>query len=866
MSAWLALSARSASDFVDIKNQLIPLTADWQVMQVPAGSHALPSTLSEAKSVIFPAPVPGTIASALRAAGQFDYGKNDFDELDVWYFCDLDLPGNAAHLHFEGLATHAEVYWNESLILQSENMFIAHKLDLAAHSVSGKGRLSLRFLALNTQLAQRRPRPRWKTRLVEQQQLRWLRTSLLGRMPGWSPPVAPVGPYRPIMLELQSPARIIDHRIRSKLEGADGSLEIELTLQSVHAPTACSIHIGEQEFVLNWQRLGEGQYRILGLCQMQQVKKWWPHTHGDAALYTLELSMAYGDDRQTIRLGHTGFRQIKVDQREGDFNLHVNGIPVFCRGACWTPMDIISLQNEAASLRHMLILARDAGMNMLRLVGTMVYETDAFYQLCDELGILVWQDCMFANMDYPVTDAAFAASIEKEVQQFLLRTQASPCIAVVCGNSEVEQQAAMLGQPAELWRNTFFAETLPGLCQQYRPDVQYWPSSPSGGVMPFQLDNGVAHYFGVGAYLRPLDDARRSAVRFTSECLGFSNMPDDELLDSMLKNGETPGPHPAWKQGIPRDNGTGWDFEDVRDHYMAELYQVNPASLRYTDRERFLSLARSTTGEVMAKTIAEWRSTGSSCHGALIWFWRDLRPGAGWGIIDASGKPKAAYYYLKRAMAALTVLITDEGLNGLALHVINDGPEAFEGELELNFYRQAETRVAHGRTAVKLAPHTSIKIQDYALLPHFIDTSYAYRFGPAGHDVVAAVLYQQAQQGRQGHEQAIATDFHFPQSHQLAVQADTGLQAHCSMDADGGYVLHLSTQRLAQAVSIQIPGLLPEDNYFHMAPASCREVRLSVIHGKPIKSGHVQAQNAQGSVRVAVVNGAVTGALNSVAT
>ncbi|WP_423005587.1 glycosyl hydrolase 2 galactose-binding domain-containing protein [Undibacterium sp. Ji83W] len=827
---------------------LIPLTADWQAVQVASGSAILPSGLPSG----LPAQVPGTIASALRAAGQFEYGKDNFDEVDVWYFCDLDLPENAACLHFEGLATHAEVYWNDSIILRSENMFTAHSLDLAALAVSGKGRLSLRFLAMNTQLAQRRPRPRWKTRLVEQQQLRWMRTSLLGRMPGWSPPVAPVGPYRQILLELQSPARVTSKNISSKLDGADGVLEIELTVQSTHALTACSIKIGEQDFALNWQSLGGNQYRILGLCRIAEVKKWWPHTHGDAALYALELQIASAGHMQTIDLGHAGFRQIQVDLRDGDFNLHVNDVPVFCRGACWTPVDIISLQNEAIDLHQMLTLARDAGMNMLRVIGTMVYETAEFYQLCDQLGILVWQDCMFANMDYPVSDGAFAASITTEVQQFLQRTQVSPCIAVVCGNSEVEQQAAMLGQPAELWRNEFFAQTLPGLCQQYRPDVQYWPSSPSGGVMPFQLDSGVAHYFGVGAYLRPLDDARRSAIRFTSECLGFSNMPDDELIDSMLRNGETPGPHSAWKQGIPRDNGTGWDFEDVRDHYMAELYKVNPANLRYADRERYLSLARTTTGEVMAKTIAEWRRVGSTCHGALIWFWRDLRPGAGWGIIDAQGKPKAAYYYLKRAMATLTVLITDEGLNGLALHVINDGPQAFEGELELNLYRHAEARIAHGRIAVRVAAHAAIKVQDYALLPHFIDTSYAYRFGPAGHDVVHAALYHQ------GHEQAIATDFHFPLGHQFDQQADVGLRAHCSQDADGNHILHLSTQKLAQAVTVQIPGMLPEDNYFHMAPGSSRQVRLSVMHGKSIRPGHVQAQNALANVRVAIANSAAT--------
>ncbi|MCH8621237.1 glycoside hydrolase family 2 protein [Undibacterium sp. TS12] len=824
----------------------IPLEADWQACQVASGKYALPSELQDV--LFMPAPVPGTIASALHAAGQFVLGQDDFDEVDVWYCCDIDLTDCAARLHFEGLATHAEIFWNDRLLERSDNMFCALSLDLHQHKVCGKGRLSLRFIALNSILAQRRARPRWKTRLVAQQQLRWLRTSLLGRMPGWSPPLAPVGPYRAVMLELHSPLRIISKRVLSKLDADNGVLELELSVWTEQIVSAASIRIGELAYSLQCQAVDGSHYVLSAQCYIQQVNKWWPHTHGEPGLYDLVLEIQCAGQTLIRSLGKTGFRQINVDQHDGGFHLHVNQVSVFCRGACWTPLDVMSLQNEETELRKTLMLARDAGMNMLRVIGTMVYESTKFYQACDELGILVWQDCMFANMDYPVADPAFAASIRQEVQQFLNRIQNSPCIAVVCGNSEVEQQAAMLGQPAELWSNIFFSQTLPELCLQYRPDVQYWPSSPSGGVMPFQTDQGVAHYFGVGAYLRPLEDARRSNVRFTTECLGFANMPDDELIDSMLNNGETPGPHPAWKQGVPRDNGTAWDFEDVRDHYMAKLYDVDVGRLRFAERECYLALARTTTGEVMARTLAEWRRVGSACHGALIWFWKDLRPGAGWGVIDAHGRPKAAYYYLKRAMAALTVLITDEGLNGLALHVLNDGEHAFTGELELALYRQAEICVARGRMAVQVPAHGGIKIPDYQLLPHFVDTAYAYRFGPPGHDVAVAQLYHA------GSDAAIATDCLFPDGQDLSMQTDLGLQAYCAPEPDGAVILHVSTKKFAQAVSVQIPGLLPEDNYFHLAPGSSRQIRLSAITGKNVRQGQLQAQNAVAGVRVEIKN------------
>ncbi|MFZ6656354.1 glycosyl hydrolase 2 galactose-binding domain-containing protein [Undibacterium sp. TJN19] len=837
--------------YLTAMNTRIALNAGWQVTQVASAQFVLPSALQAANLPCLAAQVPGTIASALRAAGQFEYGAHHFDDVDIWFQCRLTIPADAASLCFDGLATHAEIYWNDSLLLRSENMFVAHRIELAEHVVSGDGVLSLHFLALNPLLAQKRPRPRWKTRLVEQQQIRWIRTSLLGRMPGWSPPAAPVGPYRPIWLEMHRPVRIISQHIASRRDGDDGLVEVELLLQSQHPVSAASLYIDDLAQELSLQILPDGTLKSTAVCRIPQARKWWPHTHGEAALYSLQLQTESNGQLETIALGQTGFRDIRLDQNNGDFHLHVNQQSVFCRGVCWTPVDVLSLHADLAALRAMLTLVRDAGMNMLRVVGTMCYEVPEFYRLCDEMGILVWQDFMFANMDYPVSDAAFATSIAQEAQQFLARTQTSPCMVVLCGNSEIEQQAAMLGQPAGLWRNVFFADTLPALCQSWRPDVIYWPSSPSGGVMPFQVDTGVAHYFGVGAYLRPLQDARRSGVRFTSECLGFSNMPDDELIDSMLKNGETVGPHPAWKQGIPRDNGTAWDFEDVRDHYMASLYQLDPVHLRSTDRERYLILARTSTGEVMAASISEWRRAGSACHGALVWFWRDLRPGAGWGIVDAYGKPKAAYYYLKRAMAALTVLVTDEGLNGLALHVVNDTAKAFNGELELNLFRQAGTRIAHGRIHIQVDAHSNLTLQDYALLPHFMDTSYAYRFGPPGHDVVVVNLYQA------GSDAPLANAFHFPegltQGLNFTRESDLGLKAICRVDDDGRHVLHLSTQKLALAVAVHMPGFIPADNYFHLAPGSSYQVRLHATGtgSAPARAqAHAQAQNALASVRI----------------
>ena len=135
----------------------------------------------------------------------------------------------------------------------------------------------------------------------------------------------------------------------------------------------------------------------------------------------------------------------------------------------------------------------------------------------------------------------------------------------------------------------------------------------------------------MGAYLRPFDDARRAGVRFAAECLAFSNVPDAAMVDSLLGEGAAPGHHPRWKAGVPRDAGAGWDFEDVRDHYVRLLFGVEPSDLRARDIDRYLDLGRVATGEAMLRTFAEWRRPGSSCRGGLVWFARDLCAGRGLG-------------------------------------------------------------------------------------------------------------------------------------------------------------------------------------------------------------------------------------------
>jgi beta-mannosidase len=225
-----------------------------------------------------------------------------------------------------------------------------------------------------------------------------------------------------------------------------------------------------------------GPGALSGTLSLPGIAPWFPHTHGEPALHGLTLVL--GDE--AIDLGRIGFRSIAVDRgADGEgFGLVVNGVPVFCRGACWSSADVVTLGRGRAAYEPWLRLARDANMNMIRLAGVMTYEDDAFFALCDELGIMVWQEMMLANFDYPQGDAGFCDRHPGGGRDPARPDAglAQPC--GLCGGSEVFQQAAMLGAPPQAWSGPVFDDILPEVVTRLRPDIAYVPNSPSGGRCP----------------------------------------------------------------------------------------------------------------------------------------------------------------------------------------------------------------------------------------------------------------------------------------------------------------------------------------------------------------------------------------------
>lgn len=800
---------------------------DWEFCCTPAGQCVTPRDVASAGPEWLPTTVPSTAAASLRALGRWSLNgpPRRFDDVDWWYRVRVDVPAPRAPLTLglDGLATAATVWLDDRELLSSRNMFLRHELPLGSPE-PGAHALVIRFAALDRLLKERRPRPRWRTPMVENQQLRWWRTTLLGRTPGWSPPAAAVGPWRDVWLGTSAGSSLSAIDLDCELEGTTGVLALRARCDGDRC----------DGLRLELRRLGEvfsapidvsADQAATAVLRVENVAKWWPHTHGEPALYDAYLCAADGSE---VDLGAVGFRRVSLQTTATEFRLFINDVPVFCRGVCWTPPDPVSLTATAAEYERMLSLVAAAGMNTVRVVGTMTYESDAFFDACDARGILVWQDLMFANMDYPADDGDFLQSVTEEVRQTISDLRRRPCLAVICGNSEVEQQAAMWGTQRELWTPTLFHGPIAELARSLSPAVPYWPSSAHGGSFPHDPSSGTTSYYGVGAYQLSMHERRNDAPVFATECLALANVPERDSLDEMLPGADSRVHQARWHERAPRDLGAGWDFDDVRDRYFAQLFGMAPAAVRYADHERYLALSRLVSAELMAATMAEWRSGPSRCRGALVLFLRDLWPGAGWGILDSAGRPKAAWYGLRRVLQPLGVTIADRGCAGLAVCVTSDRPGVVEGHLEVTTYRDGTPVGTIGSAPIEIAAHATVVVSANELFDTWQDLSYVYRFGPPVHDTVVARL-----RDRQG--AVLAECGYRPPGVDVPSARWDDVSITVDRDHDQAALI-VSASRYVRGLALELPGATFSDNYVDLLPGSAALRLVLAGNGLPLGS------------------------------
>ena len=282
--------------------------------------------------------------------------------------------------------------------------------------------------------------------------------------------------------------------------------------------------------------------------------------------------------------------------------------------------------------------------------------------------------------------------------------------------------------------------------------------------------------------------------------------------------------HPRWKAGVPRDAGAGWDFDDLRDHYLALVFGVDPGTLRRSDHARYLELSRAVTGEIMAHAFGEWRRAASPCAGAMILWLRDLVAGASYGVVDHHGRPKTAYHHLRRILAPQAVWLVDEATGGVVAHVANDGPVPMSARLRIALYTDQEQSVGQGQVDLDVPAHGTGEWAVESVIGHFVDVGWTFRFGPPAQDTIVASLERDTDDGTELLSQA----FLFPAGRPLTVEPERrlGLSATARTRADGTVALTVASRRVAYGVRIHAAGFATSDDGFSVEPGGQRTIEL----------------------------------------
>lgn len=809
---------------------ILTLEHNWRLVRTQASEHEDPETVDWNSAVAVS--VPSTVGSAVAENSQLANAvEADLDASDWWYQTEVQLQTDSrqqAWLDFEGLATLAEVWLNGEKLLTSNNMFRRHLVDVRNRQ-SGGHMLTIAFRSVSNDLSTKRPRGRWKTQLVGDQQLRWIRTSLLGRIPGWTPPTPAIGPWRPITLHTGKSLSILTDNSWTTVTNGHAILNVDVQLADDPASPESQLIVellGQTfELPIDWQN---GVGRVQARLDLDEVPLWYPHTHGPAERVKLAFYQSRGSTALAERM--ICFREIRADRSEGGFSITVNRSRIFCRGGCWTIGDIRDFGGSVERLRSILTTSVNAGLNMIRVGGTMTYESDAFYALCDELGILVWQDFMFASLDYPVDNEDFLDNVKCEVEQQARRLRRFGSVAVFCGSSETEQQAAMVGKNRETWEHPLFRTQIPAWLEELGVEQPYVPSSPCDGPLPMHNAVGISHYFGVGAYLQGIDDLDRSRVRFATECLAFANVPSDYTLKKRF-GGPAPAVHtPTWKAGVPRDSGTGWDFEDVRDHYLRELYGVDPVTLRYENNARYMYLSSVASGEVMARTYDRWR-TDSRCCGALVWFLNDIRQGAGWGLIDSDARAKPALEILRESWQPVAIDLRDRGMDGMSIAIHNAEKATFQGQLRVRLFADSRRLVSDEETPIQLDQGQSIELALDEILGTFSDHLHRHRFGPRRQDTISVRLIDEKGELTLSRQRGLC------ESMLLAPDCTVNVTRE---DSEGAVII--SSDRALRRVRLSSPNADFAQNYFDLLPNENRRIEIRRQSGDAAR-GTVSAVN-----------------------
>ncbi|MHC4915393.1 MAG: beta-mannosidase [Planctomycetota bacterium] len=678
--------------------------AGWRLVEIGGVGGPLPAT------------VPGTVHTDLMKAGRIPDPHLGLNEEKVRWVAERDwswsrefevsgelLARDRVELVFEGLDTAARVLLNGEEVAESDNMYVPLRVDVKPRLRAGVNSLEVRIESPVRLRRQREEQAGLELRQGQGKAAAYLRKAPYSFFWDWGPELPTSGIWKPVRLEAFE-ARIADvwPRVELAADAKSAKLSARVAVESAAAGRAeLALRLaghGLELEVVEEVELAAGASTHEVTFEVESPELWWPNGYGDQPLYELRSALRAGGAEIDADSHRVGFRAIELvrepDERGESFLFRINGVPVFCRGANWIPDDSFLPRVTRERLERAVAMAAGAHMNMLRVWGGGVYESEDFYDLCDERGILVWQDFVFACGMYPDHLDWFRESVRREAEANVKRLRGRTCLALFCGNNECHQGWHEWGwKTSGKWDRFYgerlYHEVLPEVVSRLAPDTVYWPGSPWGGEPPNSQDVGDTHYWGVWHRREPAEGYESLTCRFLSE-FGFES-----------------GPCPA---AVREFAGGREVFPDSQVMLSHEKCTDGKVKLRqYLETEFGVGAARDLTGWIYRSQYVQAHCIGTAlrhtrrrfpeCGGVLFWQHNDCWPVTSWSCMDHRCRPKALWYQARRDFAPAACSVADREDRVSVWVVANRPGDAPAGDVRVRLLDFAGTVLFEERAA-----------------------------------------------------------------------------------------------------------------------------------------------------------------------
>jgi beta-mannosidase len=668
-----------------------------------------------------PATVPGCVHRDLRRAGLIPdpfWGANELElqwiEERTWeYRTRFDLPETlrgepVVELCADGLDTVSVVSLNGHEIARTENMFLAYRWDVGPRLRARDNELCIRFEPamdyVRTRRLEHAPREindpvGGCTRLRKEQcQFGW----------DWGPRFVTAGIWQDLRLEGGPPNRL--EGVRLTQEHREGAVRLALVPET-RAPLAAP--------EVRWKLSLDGETVVEGTGTSLEVpapQLWWPNGQGPQPLYTLRVEVCDGDTPLGTWERRLGLRTIALDHSpdaHGEaFRFLVNGRPIFAKGANWIPAHSFVAGLTRADYARDLEAAAAVHMNMIRVWGGGIYESEDFYDLCDELGLLVWQDFMFSCTLYPGDDA-FAASVREEARCQTRRLRHRACLALWCGNNEIpmiNHEDLVAHRAYQEAYDRIFHDVLPAVVAAEDPATAYWPSSPyrhgaNERAHPPGERGGDTHFWDVWHARHPVSDYQKWRFRFVSE-FGMQAFCSPETQATFCP---------------PEDaNVFGATMENHQKNRAGNQIILDYVSRRYRfpkSQDDLLYLSQLNQAYCLETGVEFYRRISPHCMGALYWQLNDCWPVASWSSIEFTGRWRALHYAARRFFAPTLVtaqLLGEDTVtignyrrvsyHAVELYTVSDLPDPTPARLFWDLFHLDGRKLLEGGKSVTLEP------------------------------------------------------------------------------------------------------------------------------------------------------------------